>query len=606
MLGEEIGRGGMAVVYRALDTTLNRQVAVKLLHTHLCGDEVFLDRFLEMERRVARLWHPHLATTLDAGRDDGMCFVVMEDVGESLRRRLEKTGPLPIAEGVRLTAELAGALQYLHDEGIVHGDVKPDNVLLGEHGEAKLSDFGIAQLTGTGAAFGDAAGSAPKGDGGAVDPVVDGARGTAAYLAPEQLEKGHVNARSDLYALGLVAYEMLAGKRPFESEHWAAAVTQRLVREPGSLTEARADVPPGVAAAIARALSRDPEARFATAHEFRDALADGVVGQPAQPGPSVDPDATTAAVVVAPMAAPDETALFAARAIPSVSTTRPTGRSDMWRQMGPRAGVFAGRASLSLRSAFVALDRGLQRRLEPRLGRLDRLSRGALWAGLAFGLLILLIGLPGLLNPPGPVRLASVAGQPLAEARAAASGVGAQVRVVETSSDSVPKGHVVRQEPGPNATFRSDRPVTLYVSSGPPPVRVPDLRDRRLEDARKDLETAGLAMGNVQERETPRRPWGTVVGQSTRAGAMLSPGSGVNVVVGSPPYTHAPAIAGRSLGEAEAELHKKGLVLGEVRQEAAGGKRAGTVLTQEPAGGVRLRQGEGVAVTIAVPPKPGQ
>jgi serine/threonine-protein kinase len=558
----------MATVYRALDTTLNRPVAVKVLHPHLCRDAAFVERFLDMERRVARLWHPHLVTILDASAqsdatDGAACFVVMEDVdGGSLRQRLAAGAPLPTAEVVRLTAEVAGALQHLHEQGIVHGDVKPENILITDRGQAKLIDFGIAHCI------------TPPPEGETDEEItvrLDALHGTTAYLAPEQIEGAPPDARSDVYALGLVAYEMLAGRRPFESDHWVAAATQRLVREPEALSALRPDLPPHLAAAVATALARDPAARFPTARDFGETLTAALSQAPtARPAPrATDPDATTALLGPAPLA-----------------VTVP----------GPRTA--AARVDISRAASRL-------RELTGHLDRLDRRSRLALLAGVIFSALIVLIALPGLLNPPRPVRLASLAGKPLEEAQAAVTAAGARSRIVETASDTVPKGHVVRQEPPADAEFRSDRPTTLFVSSGPPPVRVPDLRDRRLEDARKDLEAAGLTLGKVQERETDRRPWGTVLGQGARGGGLLAPGTAVDVVVGSPPHTNAPAVTGRSLGEAEAELHKKGLVLGEVRQEASTGKRAGTVLSQEPAGGVRLRQGEAVVVTIAVPPRAG-
>ena len=592
----------MATVYRALDTTLNRPVAVKLVHPHLCADAAYVERFLAMERRVARTLHPHLVTILDAAQGAGdapdgspghgaPCFVVMEDVGGgTLRRRLAEGPPFPIPEAVRLTAEVAGALHHLHQQDIIHGDVKPENILLTERGEAKLIDFGIAQ-------------PAPTTAGGeSIEEItvrLDALHGTAAYLAPEQIEGGAPDARSDVYALGLVAYELLAGRRPFETEHWVAAATQRLVRDPEPLTALRPDVPPDVAAAVCRALARDPADRFHTALAFAAALS-AALAEPAAlvtiPARRADPEATTAVLTH------DRHLPRMARGPAIASDTAP----QPLRTARPlaRGAAHLMHASDRLRTHLLAAERRAALRAQRHLGRLDRRSRFALVAGIVFSLVVFLVALPGLLNPPRPVRVGSLAGQPIAEAQAAATAAGARVRVVELSSDSVPQGHVVRQEPPADTEFRNDRPATLYVSSGPPPVRVPDLRDRRLEDARRDLEVLGLALGKVQERETPRRPWGTVLGQSTRG--LLAPGAAVDVVVGAPPHTTAPAVAGKSIGEAEVDLHKRGLVLGEVRQEPTAGTRAGTVLAQEPAAGVRLRQGEAISVAIAVPPRPGQ
>jgi serine/threonine-protein kinase len=256
-LQEEIGRGGMATVYRATDRTLRRQVAVKVLHPHLSREPEFVAQFLEMERCVARLYHPHLVTIFDAGtNEDGACFVVMEHVTSgSLRDRLQAVGAWPVHEAVRVVAQTAEALQVLHDAHVIHGDVKPDNVLLDEAGNAKLVDFGIAHVATTT---------------GVLDPTR--LAGTTPYLAPEQVQGQRADHRVDLYALGLVAYELLAGHRAFEGDNWIAVAAQRLERDPEPLAVYRDDVPMEVERAIRRVTAREPDDRFASADAFRAAL----------------------------------------------------------------------------------------------------------------------------------------------------------------------------------------------------------------------------------------------------------------------------------------------------------------------------------------------
>jgi serine/threonine-protein kinase len=256
-LQEEIGRGGMATVYRATDRTLWRQVAVKRLHPHLSREPEFVAQFLEMERRVARLYHPHLVTIFDAGTaDDGACFVVMEHVSSgSLRDRLQAEGAWPVQEAVRVVAQTAEALQVLHDAHVIHGDVKPDNVLLDGAGNAKLVDFGIAHVATTT---------------GVLDPTR--LAGTTPYLAPEQVQGQRADHRADLYALGLVAYELLAGRRAFDGDNWIAVAAQRLERDPEPLAAYRDDVPVDVERAIRRVTAREPDDRFASVEAFREAL----------------------------------------------------------------------------------------------------------------------------------------------------------------------------------------------------------------------------------------------------------------------------------------------------------------------------------------------
>jgi serine/threonine protein kinase len=253
---EIIGRGGMATVYRAVDTVLDRPVAVKLLHRGLSGEPQFVEQFLRMERHIARLFHPHLVTIYDAGTTERGCFAVMEYVsGGSLRQRLAESQPLPPSDVLRISSQVADALQLLHSERIIHGDIKPDNVLLDEDGNAKLVDFGIAHLATT-----------------TVGISSESLSGSIPYLAPEQLENGRADVRSDIYALGLVTYELLSGKKAFDGENWVAVAAQRLARDPAPLRELCPELPADLERVVMRSLARDTNQRFESSEEFRQAL----------------------------------------------------------------------------------------------------------------------------------------------------------------------------------------------------------------------------------------------------------------------------------------------------------------------------------------------
>ena len=265
VIERELGRGGMARVYLARDLRHDRPVALKVLHpelAHALGPE----RFLREIHTTARLDHPHIISVFDSGETAGLLWYTMPYVeGESLRERLRREGQLPIEDALRIAREVADALSCAHEQGIIHRDIKPENILLAR-GHARVADFGVAQalqqagadrLTETGLAM-----------------------GTPAYMSPEQAKGGSVDGRSDVYALGCVLYEMLAGEPPYTGPTSQAVITKRLSEPIPHLSIVRA-VPPWLEAAVTRALALSPADRFATAAEFTDAL--GVRSEPAAP-----------------------------------------------------------------------------------------------------------------------------------------------------------------------------------------------------------------------------------------------------------------------------------------------------------------------------------
>ena len=261
-LERELPGGGMSRLFVALESSLNRRVVIKVLPPELTSD-VSAARFKQEIEFAAHLQHPHILPILAAGAKDDLLYYVMPYVtGESLRQHIEKGGAMPVVDAVRILREVADALAYAHRKGIVHRDIKPENILL-EEGHAVLADFGVAR----------AIDEARSGIG---LPRVTGTGmsvGTPWYMAPEQASgERHIDARADLYALGVVAYEMLAGVLPFSAPSAQAMVVAHLTTPPPPITKARPDAPANVSAAIAKALAKSPDDRYRTAEEFRDAL----------------------------------------------------------------------------------------------------------------------------------------------------------------------------------------------------------------------------------------------------------------------------------------------------------------------------------------------
>ncbi len=260
-LERELGRGGMGVVFLATDTTLDRRVAIKVIHPELASHPSIVQRFLTEARTIARLRHPNVVAVHAAGTADGLLYYVMDEVaGESLRQRLTREGRLPEEEVSRIVGDLAAALEAAGRAGVVHRDVKPENVLLDEaSGRAMLADFGIAR----GALINQGATGPNTGQGVAV--------GTPTYMSPEQAAGEEIDRRSDLYALGVVAYEMLAGHPPFQGPN-RVVVSKHIAERPAPIERVRADCPRPLAAAVMKALEKQPAARWQTGEEFRQAL----------------------------------------------------------------------------------------------------------------------------------------------------------------------------------------------------------------------------------------------------------------------------------------------------------------------------------------------
>jgi predicted Ser/Thr protein kinase len=264
-----LGTGGMSSVYLARDTELERTVAIKVLHDHHARDRQFVERFRREARAMARLTHPNVVTVIDRGEDKGREFIVFEHIpGENLKELLERQGPLPVADAVRIGQEVSRGLAFAHEHGIVHRDVKPHNVLVAPDGAVKVTDFGIARSLDTDEALTE------------TGTVL----GTSDYLSPEQAYGKPLDERSDQYSLGILLFELLTGEVPYTGRTLGEVALRHLHEPVPSLRERRPDVPVELDAAVQRALAKQPEDRFDSTEGLTAAL-DALGPLPASPAP---------------------------------------------------------------------------------------------------------------------------------------------------------------------------------------------------------------------------------------------------------------------------------------------------------------------------------
>jgi eukaryotic-like serine/threonine-protein kinase len=489
----ELARGGMAVVWEAHDDLLDRRVAVKLLHDQFAGDPEFLERFRREARAAARLSHPNIVPIYDVGEDADTHtpFIVMELVdGGNLKDRIRRAGPLRDAEIREIGATLAATLDYAHRKGLVHRDVKPQNVLLGEDGRPRLTDFGIAQamassgLTRTGAVM-----------------------GSVHYIAPELVRGGKALPQSDVYSLGVVLYEMATGRVPFKGETDLAVALAHAEQTPPPPRAINPKLAPDIERTILHCLAKAPEQRYLSAADLASALRDGANGTPAPPPRRVA--AAPAAVAatdatqrmpVQPVARPasgqPRTPAVAAAAAPTFArrTARPQPQSR-----GPGSSVLV--LLLALAAVFVALGAGF-------FG-LATLSR----EGVA---------------TPAPSAAATV--QPTVPPKPVAAPTNtpapAPTSTPEPSATPVPPTPAPTPSPVPPSPTPQPQPTAT-----PRSIAAPQLRGKTLEQAQAALSSAGLTV--TVKGVNANADKNVVVDQTPDAGTALPPGGTVTLSVGT-------------------------------------------------------------------------
>ena len=526
-----LGEGGMATVYRGRRISDGRAVAIKVLREQYAHDRGFVARFEREAQAVARLSHPHMVQVLDSGRDGDVHFIVMEYVeGEDLKTLLRREHILPEKRAREIGAQVCEVLAYAHTQGIVHRDIKPQNILLTVDGQVKVTDFGIAR----------ALASAAITETGTV-------LGSVQYLSPEQARGLGVGQSADLYSLGVVLFEAVAGQLPFDGDS-PIAIALKHIHEPPP-TPGRNDAPVSreTERIILKALAKDPRDRYRSAEEMREDL----IGAATHWGE-----------------------------LSRVEDTKVVRRSD--------------RAAGGRRWAVTPEQAG------PLLVAV---------AGAVIVIVVALLGwqaLVGYLNVP-EVTVPDFVGKSLADAQSRARQDHLNVQVIQQSySRTVPTGFVLGQDEAAGKVVKMNRVIGLTTSLGPEMVSVPDVRRRSLLDARFMIEEARLTVGEVREAYDASVPPGVVLSQDPAPGALLQRGTAVYLRVNrGPERVILPDLVGKPLDEARRMLNDLGVTLRQVTQVPRSGTPPGQVVEMAPRAGTQIRHGDAVTVMIAATPGAG-
>jgi eukaryotic-like serine/threonine-protein kinase len=588
-LGRMIGRGGMAEVYAAHDALLDREVAVKVLRERFRDDEAFTARFHDEARHVARLAHPNLVVVFDTGTQDAAPFIVMERIrGRTLQQAMD-AGGLTEDRALQVAADVCGALGYAHEHGIVHRDVKPGNVMLAEDGSVKVTDFGIAR------AMSDE-----------TVTVTAAVLGTAAYLSPEQAQGRRVDARSDLYSLGVVTYELLTGKVPFTAETAVAVALQHVRAAPTPVRELAPTVSRHAETIVMRLLEKDPDRRYQHADEVRLDLERARRGEPPLPLRTVQAR-RAAAPVAAGADAGDRTTTILPAVAGGVAGQVAGGVA------GDMAGDIAGAADLT--DVTDAPDATAAVALRDPAERSRRLlaTVALVLAGVA-----VVLGAQRLLSTGTEVRVVgvpTVVGQTLDDAEAALRAAELRPgRISEQESEAAEPGAVIAQSPAPGTEVAVGETVDLVLAVAAPTTPVPNVAGLPEAEALARLRDVGLVPGARRREASDSLAAGTVIGTDPRAGLEVRRGSIIDVVISDgPAQVSVRSVANRPLAEALERLRDQGLIV-DVFEEQNPAVAAGVVVRQFPLAGEQVIVGATVSIwvstgadgsaVIEVPPAP--
>ncbi|MGH3365822.1 MAG: Stk1 family PASTA domain-containing Ser/Thr kinase, partial [Nocardioidaceae bacterium] len=565
-VGTRIARGGMATVYQATDTRLERVVALKVLHRGYQDDQDFASRFVREARAAARLAHPHVVGVFDQGEDHGTAYLAMEYVpGHTLRDLIGEQGPLPAGHALALLEPVLSALSAAHDAGLVHRDVKPENVLLTDDGQVKVADFGLARAVSTG-----------------TNTSTSGVLiGTVSYLAPELVVDGSADARSDVYSAGVVLYEMLTGRKPHQGETPIQVAYKHVHEDVPAPSDVVAGIPAYLDALVARATARQRDARPADAkvllrqlRRVRHALDRGVYD---------DPELTE-------------------DLLPSTSAGTSAWASD---EDWPEPTTVVGYQQAALATDAGPESTGEVESDDPSQSHRGRNKRLVGWVSLLV-VLVLAGGaaIAGWYYSVGRyMSTPDLTGMSFAQAEQQLRSSQLELSAVRAYSEQVPAGDIISTDPEAGERMLRDGHITAVVSKGKERYPMPAVLGLTEARATQAITNRHLAVGDVTRSYSAQTAEGLVMSSSQEKGERLRPGAEVDLVIskGRRPID-VPEVVGVHRTDARAALADVGLDPEVVAREYNDETPKGVVLSQNPADGT-LYRGDSVELVVSQGPE---
>ncbi len=581
-----IGSGGMADVYLAEDTHLGREIALKVLHRRFAQDAEFVERFRREASAAAGLQHPHVVGVFDRGEHEGTYYIAMEYLrGRTLKDVMTTEAPLDQLRVISIGEQILQAAGFAHRNGVVHRDFKPHNVIVDETGNVKVTDFGIAR-----------AGASEMTETGSI-------MGTAQYLSPEQAQGQEVTPRSDVYSIGVMLYELLTGKLPFEGDSAVAIALKHMQEPPPPMNREGLRIEPNLEAVVLGALAKEPAARWQSAEDFAAALeACRPYVEAFLAGDGVGQDTAIFAAVPAPPPGDGDHARDKPRRWPAIALALlviALVALMAWVFTRPEQIDVPKVTGMQLSDARDRLDKAgfekVEVERERSLATLDQVLRQDPDPGeqAARNDTITLVVSSG----PGEITVPSVSGLTRAQAVRVLRRADLRVNPTERPSAAVDEGLAIGTSPREGASIQRRSNVRLFVSSGPEQVDVPDLVGLSLDSATKRLDDLGLTYRTV--REPSDQPEDEVIAQDPGQGATLDPGGRVTLTVAEPvEQVPVPFVVGLSRQDALNQLRADGLK-GSVRERDVDDEsQDGVVLEQRPSGDTGVDSGSTVVLVV--------